>query len=93
MGVCIRSWLGTYLYGFCTLGACTVALTDASFSPLFSVDSPSFLFRFGCRMSCSLLSLSTVLSQSCGGIFVVSVFASPPIAATIQSSGGNRWVS
>jgi hypothetical protein len=57
------------------------------FVHFFSVDGPSFLFGFGCRMSCSLLSLSTVLSQSCGGIFVVSVFASPPIAATIQFSG------
>jgi hypothetical protein len=41
----------------------------------------------GLRISCSLRSLSTVSLHSCGGTPVVRVFASPPMAATIWSSG------
>ena len=41
----------------------------------------------GVRMSCSLHDLSKVSSRSWGGIPVESGFASPPIAAVMQSAG------
>ena len=48
-----------------------------------AIISPALLFvviiSSGCRMSCSRRSLSMVLSRSCGGIFMESVFASPPM--------------
>ena len=47
----------------------------------------TLLSGVGCRMSCSFHSLSMVSSWSCGGIFVLGVFVSPPMAATIRSSG------
>ena len=70
--------VGYVFIRLCTLGACTGACSGTVLT-LSSV--------FGCRMSCSCGSLSMVLSQSCGGIFVVSIFASPTMAATIRSSG------
>jgi hypothetical protein len=59
--------------GACCIGAMTLGLLFPSV-----LDS---------RISCSLQSLSTVSPHSCGGTQVVRVFASPPMAATIQSSG------
>jgi hypothetical protein len=60
------------------IGACCVGAL------ILCSSSPSVL---GSRISCSLQSLSTVMSRSCRGTPVVSVYPSLPMAATIWSSG------
>jgi len=67
----------------CTLGGGAFAFVAPSLS----------LTGAGVRISCSRFNLSNVLSRSCGGTPVVSVFARPPIAAVILSAGvTDGWV-
>jgi hypothetical protein len=80
LGTAAGSWLllSTSLGDYHGTGACCVgAVTLRSLLP-------SIL---GSRISHSLQSLSTMSLCSCGGTPVVRVFASPPMAATIWSSG------
>ena len=70
-----------------TLGcnACSWLVGRAASTPYLSLLLSSV--TCGSSMSWSLFNLSSVSSRSWVGIPVVSVFASPPIAAVILSAG------